>query len=90
MTVFPWPVSEAGEGWDFEAQLPFPPDDFQLQAFRALRAGHSVLVSAPTGSGKTLVAAYAVHRALQAGGKAFYTTPIKALSNQKYGDLVAT
>ena len=90
MTVFPWPVSEAGEGWDFEAQLPFPPDDFQLQAFRALKAGHSVLVSAPTGSGKTLVAAYAVHRALQAGGKAFYTTPLKALSNQKYGDLVAT
>ena len=90
LTVFPWPVSEAGEGSDFEAQLPFPPDDFQLQAFRALKAGHSVLVSAPTGSGKTLVAAYAMHRALQAGGKAFYTTPLKALSNQKYGDLVAT
>jgi superfamily II RNA helicase len=90
LTVFPWPVSEAGEGWDFEAQLPFPPDDFQLQAFQALKAGHSVLVSAPTGSGKTLVAAYAVHRALQAGSKAFYTTPLKALSNQKYGDLVAT
>ncbi len=51
--------------------------------------GHSVLVSAPTGSGKTLVAAYAVHRALSAGGKAFYTTPLKALSNQKYGELVA-
>ena len=49
-----------------------------------------MLVSAPTGSGKTLVAAYAVHRALQAGGKAFYTTPLKALSNQKYGELVAT
>ena len=49
-----------------------------------------MLVSAPTGSGKTLVAAYAVHRALSAHGKAFYTTPLKALSNQKYGELVAT
>ena len=49
-----------------------------------------MLVSAPTGSGKTLVAAYAIHRALGAGGKAFYTTPLKALSNQKYGELVAT
>jgi superfamily II RNA helicase len=90
LTVFPWPVSETGEGWDFESHLPFPPDDFQRQAFRALDADRSVLVSAPTGSGKTLVAAYAVHRALQAGGKAFYTTPLKALSNQKYGELVAT
>ncbi|MGP0029230.1 MAG: DEAD/DEAH box helicase [Acidimicrobiales bacterium] len=88
--MFPWPVQTAGEGWDFEANLPFPPDDFQVRAFRALEAGHSVLVSAPTGSGKTLVAAFAVHRALQSGGKAFYTTPLKALSNQKYGELVAT
>jgi superfamily II RNA helicase len=72
----------------FEASLPFPPDPFQRDAFGALDAGHSVLVSAPTGSGKTLVAAYAVHRALAAGGKAFYTTPLKALSNQKYGELV--
>jgi superfamily II RNA helicase len=90
LTIFPWPVSATSEGWDFESHLPFPPDDFQLQAFRALDEEHSVLVSAPTGSGKTLVAAYAVHRALQAGGKAFYTTPLKALSNQKYGELVAT
>ena len=49
-----------------------------------------MLVSAPTGSGKTLVAAYAIHRALGASGKAFYTTPLKALSNQKYEELVAT
>ena len=49
-----------------------------------------MLVSAPTGSGKTLVAAYAIHRALSARGKAFYTTPLKALSNQKYGELVAS
>ena len=75
---------------DFITQLPFPPDDFQRDAFAAIDADHSVLVSAPTGSGKTLVAAYGIHRALGAGGKAFYTTPLKALSNQKYGELVAT
>jgi superfamily II RNA helicase len=90
LTVFPWPVAEAGGGAAFEASLPFPPDDFQCEAFRAIDADRSVLVSAPTGSGKTLVAAYAVHRALGAQGKAFYTTPLKALSNQKYGELVAT
>ena len=75
---------------DFITRLPFPPDGFQRDAFAAIDADHSVLVSAPTGSGKTLVAAYAIHRALGAGGKAFYTTPLKALSNQKYGELVAT
>jgi superfamily II RNA helicase len=90
LTAFPWPVQSTGGGAAFEAALPFPPDDFQHDAFRAIDADHSVLVSAPTGSGKTLVAAYAVHRALGAGGKAFYTTPLKALSNQKYGELVAT
>ena len=79
-----------GRAADFEADLPFALDDFQHEAFRALDAGQSVLVSAPTGSGKTLVAAYAVHRALGARGKAFYTTPLKALSNQKYGELVAS
>ncbi len=89
MTASPWPVQEAGGAAEFEADLPFALDDFQHDAFRALDAGHSVLVSAPTGSGKTLVAAYAVHRALCARGKAFYTTPLKALSNQKYGELVA-
>jgi ATP-dependent RNA helicase HelY len=75
---------------EFEANLPFELDEFQDDAFRALDSGQSVLVSAPTGSGKTLVAAYSVHRALAAQGKAFYTTPLKALSNQKYGELVAT
>jgi superfamily II RNA helicase len=90
VTASPWPVSATGGGAEFEALLPFPPDDFQRDAFAALDAGRSVLVSAPTGSGKTLVAAYAVHRALGSGGKAFYTTPLKALSNQKYGELVAT
>ncbi|HXR45133.1 MAG TPA: DEAD/DEAH box helicase, partial [Pseudolysinimonas sp.] len=55
----------------------------------ALDAGRSVLVAAPTGSGKTLVAEYAVARARAEGGKVFYTTPLKALSNQKYSELVA-
>jgi ATP-dependent RNA helicase HelY len=85
-----WPVQEAAGETEFEADLPFTLDAFQREAFRALDAGESVLVSAPTGSGKTLVAAYAVHRALGARGKAFYTTPLKALSNQKYGELAAT
>ena len=53
----------------------------------ALDTGHSVLVAAPTGSGKTVVAEYAIDLGLAAGGKAFYTAPIKALSNQKFGDL---
>ena len=88
MTDVPWPVREAGGAAEFEADLPFTLDDFQVEAFDALDAGHSVLVSAPTGSGKTLVAAYAVHRALPRRGKAFYTTPLKALSNQKYGGVV--
>ena len=71
----------------FEADLGFPLDGFQAQAMDALDRGESVLVAAPTGSGKTLVAAYGVARALAAGGKAFYTTPIKALSNQKFAEL---
>jgi len=71
----------------FESALGFPLDGFQVAALDALDADHSVLVAAPTGSGKTVVAEYAVHRALGAGGKAFYTTPLKALSNQKFGDL---
>jgi ATP-dependent RNA helicase HelY len=90
LTTYPWPVEQTGGGSDFEARLPFPVDEFQREAFESLDNDRSVLVSAPTGSGKTLVAAYAVHRALQDRGKAFYTTPLKALSNQKYGELVAT
>src|SRR5450631_4043559 len=66
----------------------FPFDDFQRRALDALDGGGSVLVAAPTGSGKTLVAEYAVALALHAGRKVFYTTPLKALSNQKYGDFV--
>jgi ATP-dependent RNA helicase HelY len=71
----------------FEATRGFALDGFQRDALDALDAGESVLVAAPTGSGKTVVAEYAVERALAEGGKAFYTTPLKALSNQKYSDL---
>ena len=70
----------------FVAEHPYPLDRFQLDALEILDEGQSVLVSAPTGSGKTVVAEYAVHLALGEGAKVFYTTPIKALSNQKYGD----
>jgi ATP-dependent RNA helicase HelY len=73
---------------EFEASLPFGLDDFQLRALDAIDAGASVMVAAPTGSGKTVIAEYAVHRALVEGGRVFYTAPIKALSNQKYHDLV--
>ncbi|QZH68700.1 DEAD/DEAH box helicase [Mycolicibacterium farcinogenes] len=73
----------------FTAEYPFALDDFQLRACRALENGHGVLVCAPTGAGKTVVGEFAVHLALAAGGKCFYTTPIKALSNQKHNDLVA-
>ena len=72
----------------FVAEHPFPLDDFQRRALDGLDAGRSVLVAAPTGAGKTLVAEYAIAAALETGGKTFYTTPLKALSNQKYGDFV--
>ncbi len=79
---------EASELATFRAGLDFPLDDFQVEACRALEAGQGVLVAAPTGAGKTIVGEFAVHLALTTGQKAFYTTPIKALSNQKYADLV--
>lgn len=65
----------------------FPLDGFQVQALDALDSGRSVLVAAPTGSGKTVVAEYAIAAALADGRRAFYTAPIKALSNQKFRDL---
>ncbi|WP_432496030.1 DEAD/DEAH box helicase [Kineococcus gypseus] len=71
----------------FASTLGFDLDGFQLQACRALEAGRGVLVAAPTGAGKTVVGEFAVHLALRTGRKAFYTTPIKALSNQKYAEL---
>src|SRR3712207_3489608 len=73
---------------DFTAELGFSLDPFQVEACEALDEGAGVLVCAPTGAGKTVVGEFAVHRALAEGRKAFYTTPIKALSNQKYADLV--
>ncbi|MDQ1713011.1 MAG: ATP-dependent helicase HelY [Frankiaceae bacterium] len=73
----------------FAARYPFPLDPFQLTACTSLEAGDGVLVAAPTGAGKTVVGEFAVHLALARGQKCFYTTPIKALSNQKYGDLLA-
>src|SRR5580700_4942546 len=73
----------------FRSLYEFEFDDFQVAACDALESGHGVLVAAPTGSGKTVVGEFAVHLALAEGRKCFYTTPIKALSNQKYGDLVS-
>lgn len=71
----------------FTEGLPFSLDPFQRTACEALENGHGVLVCAPTGAGKTVVGEFAVHLALAAGRKCFYTTPIKALSNQKHNDL---
>jgi ATP-dependent RNA helicase HelY len=73
---------------DFAGSLPFDLDGFQERACAALEDGHGVLVCAPTGAGKTVVGEFAVHLALAQGLRCFYTTPIKALSNQKYADLV--
>src|SRR3954464_11231402 len=73
---------------DFTSLYAFPLDDFQVRGCQAIEEGRGVLVAAPTGSGKTIVGEFAVHLALETGRKAFYTTPIKALSNQKYHDLV--
>ncbi|MFQ6392647.1 DEAD/DEAH box helicase [Nocardia sp. KC 131] len=79
--------SQVGELAEFSAELSFTLDPFQRNACAALEGGHGVLVCAPTGAGKTVVGEFAVHLALAAGGKCFYTTPIKALSNQKFADL---
>lgn len=73
----------------FEEGLDFPLDDFQVRAMDALEAGRSVLVAAPTGAGKTVVGEFAIRLARGRGKRCFYTTPIKALSNQKFLDLRA-
>ncbi|HEY9642212.1 MAG TPA: RNA helicase [Coleofasciculaceae cyanobacterium] len=73
-------------GLDLNALFPFELDDFQRQAIAALDADQSVVVCAPTGSGKTLIGEYAIHRALSRGKRVLYTTPLKALSNQKLRD----
>lgn len=73
---------------DFADLYDFALDDFQQRACHEIEEGRGVLVAAPTGSGKTIIGEFAIHLALATGRKAFYTTPIKALSNQKYHDLV--
>lgn len=73
----------------FQAAVGFPLDDFQINACQTIQDGHGVLVCAPTGAGKTIVGEFAVYLASARGTKCFYTTPIKALSNQKYHDLCA-
>jgi ATP-dependent RNA helicase HelY len=73
----------------FFERLDFSPDPFQVAAVAAVDAGRSVVVTAPTGAGKTLVAEAAVHLTMARGLRSFYTTPIKALSNQKYADFLA-
>ncbi len=92
MTTRPEPpvpaLAEVAELTEFASQLPFTLDGFQRRACEAMAQGHGVLVCAPTGAGKTVVGEFAVHLALAAGRKCFYTTPIKALSNQKHSDLV--
>src|ERR1700677_1795080 len=72
----------------FSQLYSFELDEFQAEGCKALEQGHAVLVAAPTGAGKTVVGEYAVFLALSRGRKCFYTTPIKALSNQKFADLV--
>ena len=67
-------------------EFPFELDEFQKDACSCIDNGESVVVCAPTGAGKTVIAQHAIHRALEQGLRVFYTTPLKALSNQKYYD----
>lgn len=67
-------------------EFPFELDDFQKEACEYINNGESVVVCAPTGAGKTVIAQHAIHKALKEGNRIFYTTPLKALSNQKYYD----
>ena len=71
---------------DFQKRFSFPLDKFQIKAAESLLARKSVLVTAPTGSGKTVIAEFSVFDALDRGLKTIYTTPLKALSNQKFRD----
>ncbi|MDO5735391.1 MAG: DEAD/DEAH box helicase [Propionibacteriaceae bacterium] len=73
---------------EFARDYPFGLDAYQIEGCTTLAEGHGVLVAAPTGAGKTVVGEFAVWLAIQESRKCFYTTPIKALSNQKYHDLV--
>ncbi|MEC4805116.1 MAG: DEAD/DEAH box helicase [Jaaginema sp. PMC 1079.18] len=78
--------SHSSFGLDVADLFPFELDEFQHQSIAALNDNQSVVVCVPTGSGKTLVGEYAIHRALARGKRVFYTTPLKALSNQKVRD----
>ena len=84
-------LAVAGDAPDaaYGACFPFPLDAFQRDALRSLRADRNVIVSAPTGSGKTVAGELAIAYALSVGKRVFYTTPLKALSNQKFGDFCA-
>ncbi len=73
----------------FESLYPFPLDDFQRTALASFERGDSVMVAAPTGSGKTVVAEYGIYASFRTTGRVLYTAPIKALSNQKFRDLRA-
>lgn len=66
--------------------FPFQLDDFQIEAIEHIKKGSSVVVCAPTGAGKTCIAQSAINLAIEQGKRIFYTTPLKALSNQKYND----
>lgn len=70
-------------------EFPFELDEFQKDACNYIDEGKSVVVCAPTGAGKTVIAEHAIHRALENGTRVFYTTPLKALSNQKFYDFAA-
>lgn len=73
---------------EFRAGLTFDLDPFQIDACESLEDGHGVLVAAPTGAGKTVVAEFAIYLAMRSDrAKVFYTTPMKALSNQKFHEL---
>ncbi|NDH99869.1 MAG: DEAD/DEAH box helicase, partial [Actinobacteria bacterium] len=74
---------------EFVDSFDFAFDDFQVAACNSVEDGHGVLVAAPTGAGKTVVGEFAAYLSLRQGKKCFYTTPIKALSNQKYQEFVA-
>lgn len=84
----PDPIIEAQID-QFSVMFPFPLDSFQRDAIRTLLHGDSVMVAAPTGTGKTVVAEFGVYQSFKRTGRVIYTTPIKALSNQKFRDLRA-
>lgn len=80
-------TQQSAELSEFQGLFDFPLDDFQIQACQVLDHGQDVLVTAPTSSGKTIVGLYGIFLALRQGRRLFYTTPIKALSNQKFLEL---